>query len=281
MTDNGSLSPMLHAIGFLLDDRGVEAVVDDPALCTPLRQLFPAYARSYAGELPRGAERVVVQRAADGWTVRAADGRVARCPDFGQVITECEFALARALLHACADRVQLHASAAVVDGQAVLAAGASGSGKSSLAAAWAAAGHPVLGDDILFVDGESGVSPFKRLFKVATEVIVDLGLDPTATPFWTPGSTTVWYDPETGPGWSAPAPVALLAFPVYHPGAHTTIELLTPGESLALLLASVVDTGLGRHQCFETLARLAESVPGRRVIFGSVAAAGARLVHRH
>lgn len=49
-------------------------------------------------------------------------------------------------------RVPLHASAVVIEDQAVLFAGAAGAGKSSLAAAFAILGYPVLSDDVVVMD---------------------------------------------------------------------------------------------------------------------------------
>ena len=53
--------------------------------------------------------------------------------------------------------VPLHASAVVIDGTAVLFAGAAGAGKSSTAAAFATLGLPVLSDDMVTMADEDGV----------------------------------------------------------------------------------------------------------------------------
>ena len=52
--------------------------------------------------------------------------------------------------------VPLHASAVVVENHAVLFAGDAGAGKSSIAAAFAVLGHPVLSDDIVVMDSSGG-----------------------------------------------------------------------------------------------------------------------------
>jgi hypothetical protein len=49
-------------------------------------------------------------------------------------------------------RVPLHASAVVIEDQAILFAGAAGAGKSSLAAAFAILGYSVLSDDVVVID---------------------------------------------------------------------------------------------------------------------------------
>ena len=64
--------------------------------------------------------------------------------------------------------VPLHASAVVVQDQAVLFAGAAGAGKSSLAAAFAVLGFPVLSDDLVVMDDSSGdVLVFPSLARVS------------------------------------------------------------------------------------------------------------------
>jgi hypothetical protein len=52
--------------------------------------------------------------------------------------------------------VPMHASAVVIDDHAILFAGAAGAGKSSIAAAFAVLGYPVLSDDVVVVDDSSG-----------------------------------------------------------------------------------------------------------------------------
>ena len=53
-------------------------------------------------------------------------------------------------------RVPVHASAVVIEDQAVLFAGAAGAGKSSIASAFALLGYPVLSDDVVVIDDSSG-----------------------------------------------------------------------------------------------------------------------------
>jgi hypothetical protein len=53
-------------------------------------------------------------------------------------------------------RLPVHASAVVIDDQAVLFAGGAGAGKSSVAAAFAVLGYPVLSDDVVVIDEANG-----------------------------------------------------------------------------------------------------------------------------
>lgn len=71
----------------------------------------------------------------------------------------------------------LHASAVLIDGQAVAFAGPSGIGKSTLAAAFAARGYTVVADDVVVVDGSTGrpmvrpAIPRLRLWREAVQII--------------------------------------------------------------------------------------------------------------
>lgn len=252
---------------FELEGRGVEVVTDDPSLRDLLRATFPAYALEH-GAAGGVTESVMVRRRGVGWLVNPGPAQTS-CADLPSVVTTVEFAVTEALLRACADRVQLHASGAVVRGRAVLATGASDIGKSSLGAAWSAAGHAVLGDDVVFLDPTGQAWPFKRVLKVVPVVLHELGLSPMPHPGGSDAAEAAWYDPARGAGWAAAAPVGLLAFPAFRPGAATTVERVSAAASLERLLESIVVTGLDRRHCFEPLARLAESVAGYRVTFGS------------
>jgi hypothetical protein len=53
-------------------------------------------------------------------------------------------------------RVPVHASAVVIQEQAILFAGAAGAGKSTIASAFAVLGYPVLSDDVVVIDDSSG-----------------------------------------------------------------------------------------------------------------------------
>ncbi|MDB5440166.1 MAG: HPr kinase/phosphorylase [Caulobacteraceae bacterium] len=85
-----------------------------------------------------------------------------------------------ALLHQRGGMV-LHASAVAVDGEAVLFCGASGQGKSTLAATLAARGHALVSDDVSLVTLGAGgapmVSPDGRALKLDDPAIGQLGLE--------------------------------------------------------------------------------------------------------
>ena len=78
-------------------------------------------------------------------------------------------------------RVVLHASAVEMDGRAALICGRSGVGKSTLAAALAARGHPVLADELCVLDVEGDGPPLAhsdgRSLKLWDDAVRALGLE--------------------------------------------------------------------------------------------------------
>lgn len=262
------MSPAIH---FAVRSHRVEVTVRDPALAPVLQHLFPAYLTNATHDRSAAVDSLSICAHGGGYVVTTSDEASIHCSDFPELLTTFEYEVTRALLGACADLVQLHASGAEREDGAVLAVGPSGCGKSSLAAAWAAAGHRVFGDDIVFLDEAGNASPFKRLLKVLPNVLREVGLAPERTPFWSPESETAWYDPDDGPGWATDRPIRLLAFPQYRTAATTALEPVSKTTSLRLLLENVMATGRDRADAFDTLCRLAEQAPGCRVTFGSAA----------
>jgi hypothetical protein len=161
----------------------------------PPRSLHRAFALTIASEVPLielpasdGAADVEVsigavdvERPADGnWSVIVAprdvrgwmpDGGGFRVRDGHSIVVDpMEGADARALrlgivgpllgvILTQRGRFVLHASSVVIDGRAVAFAGPSGRGKSTLTAALARAGHPLVADDITVID-TSGPEPY-------------------------------------------------------------------------------------------------------------------------
>ncbi|MBY8976568.1 hypothetical protein KHP62_12165 [Rhodobacteraceae bacterium NNCM2] len=75
----------------------------------------------------------------------------------------------------------LHAATIAVEGTAIAFVGDQGAGKSTLAVTMAAAGHAVLGDDVIVVREEAGgfsVAPGATQFKLWRETVEALGLAP-------------------------------------------------------------------------------------------------------
>ena len=180
-----------------------------------------------------------------------------------ETLAALEFSLTRAILASLGKYIHLHASGAVVNGQAVLALGRSGAGKSSLAISWLSLGYRTLGDDIVFLNSSAKALPFKRLFKAAPASLEPLGIDPATTFLWDPEWPEVWYAPDKGFGWAEEAPVAVIAVVRHDPNASLALTPVSKTEALNTLLHSTMDTGVRPRDCFDTLARL---VDGARVL---------------
>ena len=173
----------------------------------------------------------------------------------------------------------LHASAVAVDGTAVVFAGISGAGKSSIAAAFARAGFAVLSDD---------VTPIVRLGSAfcAQPAYPRLRLWPDAVQGLFGGTEAL---PRISPGWdkrhldlaAAPyrfqrEPLPLAAIYLLEAAAAEgtpRIAAVPPKPALMSLVKSAYATKLmqGRRRAdeFETLGRIAQEVPVRSLFRGA------------
>ncbi len=253
----------------------------DAALAPALAAVFRPYVRDggHSSRPDNAAETVVHVRSVHGggYELEVPGAAPRRFDTPTSLIAALEFALTTAMLGACRAHVQLHAAGAAVGGRAMLALGRSGAGKSSLATCWHRAGHPALGDDVVMVDARGRAHPFKRVYELASGLLEPLGVSPADTCLWEPGSRDAWYDPSSGPGWSAPAPVATVAVARYREGADVSVTPLAGSALLAALLQSRMPTGDRAATGFEALARLAEGARGYVVEFGSAVEAAERL----
>ncbi|MCO5167151.1 MAG: hypothetical protein M9894_12435 [Planctomycetes bacterium] len=112
---------------------------------------------------PPGAPPFVVERDAAGDLVLARGGaRLHAGTDRGRLLAALELALDAEARRLLAGRCAFHAAAAAGPRGAVLAAGASWAGKSTLATALVARGLDYLTDDTALVDEEGRVLPFPR-----------------------------------------------------------------------------------------------------------------------
>jgi hypothetical protein len=138
----------------------------------------------------------------------------------------------------------LHASAVLLDGRAVALIGPSGAGKSTTAAAFAAAGVPVLSDDVValrVVDGVVTAYPAYRLLRLWDEseqmLFGTVGQLPSLTPTWDKRAMPLGSE---FPFHGAPAPLGdlFLLAPRADDARAPYVELLRPREAFMELLAS-------------------------------------------
>jgi hypothetical protein len=170
----------------------------------------------------------------------------------------------------------LHASAVAIDGVAVAFVGSAGAGKSSLAAAFARHGCPVLTDDVAplrEIDDGFEVLPAYPRVRLWPDSVASLFGDSEALPRITPG----WdkrYLGLTGAFGFQRTPLQLGAVYVLgerEAGASAPrIDALGPKQALIALVqdayaAHLLDSAL-RAREFDVLARLVELVPIRRLV---------------
>lgn len=174
-------------------------------------------------------------------------------------------------------RPALHASAVVVDGQAVGFVASNRGGKSSLATALMECGYPLLSDDILAlavddaVYGQPGYPQMRMWPEQAAHFVDEAGALPRVHPYIEKRRVPV--GPEgIGAFCDAPQPVRSVYLPDRRPGAPIEIRPVAAGEGLIELVrqsfvARLVDAVGWQPERLPTLARLAQHVPVRRLVY--------------
>ncbi len=212
----------------------------------------------------------------EGYAVTQPGERVAVCDSASDAIATYEFAVTNNLLRDC-DHVQIHSSGSVLNDRAVLALGASGAGKSSLALAWLAAGYPTLGDDVVHLAADGRAHPFKRLFKVSPEMLQLVGVDPARTPFWNAACEEAWYDPDDTAGWADTAQVALVALCHRQAGACLSVRPVDRTAGLNALMHSLMETGRRAENSLDVLVEVVKHACVVEVTFESALTAAAAI----
>ena len=168
----------------------------------------------------------------------------------------------------------LHASAVAIDGRAVAFVGGAGAGKSSLAAAFAQLGHPVLTDDVAPLTDRGArfeVQPAYPRVRLWPDSVDALFGSPDELPVITPGWEKRFLDLNAGRRFAS-SPLELGA--IYFLGARTAASVpefaaVSAAEGLIALVGDTytsrwLDRDL-RAREFDVLARLAGHVPMRRL----------------
>ena len=170
-----------------------------------------------------------------------------------------------ALAVTCRGDLALHAASVEIGGQALLLAASSGSGKSSTAAAFHAAGHRLLSDDFACVHlrEEAGpeVRPGPAVLRLYSEVSDYLDLEDLA-PAYTEGSKLHLELPTRRRGSGDTVPLAGIVFLEVVDG-KLSLERVSGAEAVSRLwgLSFFLPDEVGRKQCFESLVAVANSVP--------------------
>ncbi len=252
--------------------------VEDPSIASPVSSLFPGTEPLAGGlddrdELAAGSDEQGFYLIEDG--ERSTFGAL---PD---LLASLEFAISRRLLEQDAGFAHLHGAGAVGVSGGMLALGASGAGKSSVALAWSRMGLPLLGDDVVRMDARGRIHAFPRLLKVDPELVSRANIDLDGTPAWAPGSEEAWIDPGTGGGWAASVGgVAALAHIEYQAGAPLEWRVIDKPEALRLLLASVLPTGTAPEACVDRFIDLIGRTSVVALRFGDAEEAAAWMAER-
>ena len=154
----------------------------------------------------------------------------------------------------------LHASANLVAGGALLTCGVTGRGKSTLAAALAAAGHPLVSEDGVVVrrpGGRAEVWPGLTGALVTGRVAEMIGARPPAGGSGDHRGRSLVPVPAA----AGPVPVAAVAILAERGGSKVRVERLSPARAHRELLAQVLSGLRAGRDSFSGTARLAERVP--------------------
>ena len=214
----------------------------------------------------------------DGWSVETEGARHIPVLTLNQALEAIEYLVSVRLLSLSARTPQLHAAGAVASGDAILALGDAGAGKTSVAVCWSRRGHRVLGDDVVLLDEQGFAMPFKRLFRVSREMLPRLGVEPDPAFPLSADEDHARYDPGSDAAWAAqPAPIRVVALIRHQPDADVHFKELAKPEALTLLTSSLMPTGAPATDCFEQLASIAAAARAIELTFGSADEAAAAL----
>lgn len=184
----------------------------------------------------------------------------------GYVISYLLWEVTRLMFERSNDRVHLHGAAVVHEGRAVVLAGRSKAGKSTLAAWLIHRGWGFLTDEAALVDPDAfSVSPFWRPIGVRVPGPLDSILPADQPMGWGGRECLV---PASRIGTLAQAaPLVAIAFPSRAVGEPAMQSPLSPAAALVELTQHFPGLLEGGRAGFRRLARLVEAIPGYQLRF--------------
>ncbi len=180
-------------------------------------------------------------------------GRIARTQDLDEVLEILESDLHAQVAAQAKTRLFVHAGVVAVRGQAVLIPGRSFSGKTSLVASLMRAGATYYSDEYALLDTEGRVYPYARALALRDGAGQPLG--------------PVTAESLGGTAGTEPLPVSLVVGTEYKAGSRWRPRVLTPAETLLLLLDNTVQVRSQPQVTMEilhTVALSAEAVKSKR-----------------
>jgi len=231
------VGPLTHEVALSLLDSPFVVETDEERWIEFLRRLWEPFLAELPPPAAERAERVVLGREGARW----------RCvfPDEEAFVTADPWLVADGLRHRLVERafarargiVQLHAAGVSRDGAALLVAGPSGAGKTTLCVALLARGWRLLGDDTVPLDVGTGLAlPFPKPLRIKRadqwpryrHLWRDVPWlpEPQEVFFLRPGAFPLADRAGTRPGF--------LVFLAFSAGGPTTLEELNPAQAAAL-----------------------------------------------
>ncbi len=266
-----------HRLWAVFNDRSVEIQCDTDSIATELRRRLGhllACSRPVAESLLQIA---IAEFAPSCIELHDSAGRVARGNP------EYVFHLARkwitaAFASAHPDHLWFHASAATLDGVAILLVGPSGAGKSTLVLRLVERGWRLLGDDAVAVQTADWTAlplPFTPDLRTATEVFED---DVQAF-LEQPKMVMTVLDNQVA---VAPASIETIVFPRYEPSrvGSPVFEPLPIVKALQSLAEQCAVQSLDRSRVLSEVFHLVRRVPCHRLLYGDAVTAAAEVTRR-
>jgi hypothetical protein len=170
-------------------------------------------------------------------------GRIARTLDLDEALEILESDLHTQVAAQSKTRLFVHAGVVAIGGQAVLIPGRSFSGKTSLVAALVRAGAIYYSDEYAVLDTDGRVYPYARPLALRDGAGQPLG--------------QVTAESLGGVAGTEPLPVSLVVGAEYKAGSRWRPRVLTPGETLMLLLDNTVQVRSQPQLAMETLHKVA------------------------
>lgn len=221
-------------VSFATSRGSVTVAVDVPRALPVVEALFPD------DRTRRHAAPLLTLRAEGRGYALEAPGGAWRTEELSPLLVQLELSVAEELVRR-SGRIGLHAGGVVVGDGAALIPGDGGTGKSSLVAALAARGCPVLGDDVVLLDASGRAHAFRRLLKVEEPARTLLGLPAPSGPLADAWPEAAFYRPHAlGSRWAEPAPVTHVVLPRRGGGASATLRAVRAGEALPGVVAGLV-----------------------------------------
>ena len=205
------------------------------------------------------------------WEVHLDGTRLIRTEAASIAFRHLLFEANRQAIDGTPDLVLVHASAAVLDGRAIVMPGPMGAGKSTLVAALVRAGLGYLTDEIVALDPATGVVvPYPKYLSLGpalAHLVPDLPADLRTVV----GDQRLVSPEAIRPGAVAPpAPPRVVVFPRYERGAATAVTRLRPAAALSTLAQHAFHLDHDGPRVLTTLATMVERSSCFEMVSGDV-----------